>query len=255
MQIATWNVNSLKVRLPQVIDWMQKSNCDVLALQELKLDNANFPIEAFTSLGYYCVFNGQKTYNGVAIISKLPIHDVYMDMPSFDDPQKRVITATINGVRIMCVYVVNGESITSDKFVYKLSWLESLTNYVEDSLNKHEHFMILGDFNIAPQDIDLYDPIEWQGKVLCTDEERTAWGKMINLGLSDSFRLFHVEPKNYSWWDYRNFAFRRKLGLRIDHILINDNLKSIATQCEIDIKPRKNERPSDHTPVIITLNV
>jgi exodeoxyribonuclease III len=254
MQIATWNVNSLKVRLPQVINWLQKSNCEVLAIQELKLDNANFPLEELNSLGYHCIFNGQKTYNGVAIISKFPIYDVCMDIPNYGDPQKRVISATINGVRIMCVYVVNGESITSDKFIYKLSWLDKLTNYVEESLNEHKNFVILGDFNIAPQDIDLYDPVAWQGKVLCTNEERLAWNKLINLGLHDSFRLFHMEPKNYSWWDYRNFAFRRKLGLRIDHILINDNLKNITKQCEIDIEPRKNERPSDHTPVVITLN-
>lgn len=254
MQIATWNVNSLKVRLPQVIDWLKSSNCDVLALQELKLDNDNFPLGIFNELGYHCVFNGQKTYNGVAIISKLPIEDVHYDIPQYDDIQKRVITATVGGVRIMCVYVVNGESRDSEKFIYKLSWLNQLHNYVGYSLDKHDKFVILGDFNIAPADIDVHDPLLWKDQVLCTDEERERWFKLLDLGLYDSFRMFHMEPKQYSWWDYRNFAFRRKLGLRIDHVLISDPLKKYTLGSEIDINPRKNERPSDHTPVVITLD-
>ncbi len=254
MQIATWNVNSLKVRLSQVIDWLQKSNCDVLALQELKLDNAYFPETELKTLGYHCVFNGQKTYNGVAIISKLPISDVICDIPNYEDIQKRVITATVNGVRIMCVYVVNGEAIGSEKFTYKLSWLNALHNYVTASLQQHEKFALLGDFNIAPSDIDVYDPELWDGKILCSADERDLWQKLLNLGLYDSYRLFHMEAKQYSWWDYRNFAFKRKQGLRIDHILINDAVKKITTDCAIDTEPRKNERPSDHAPVIISLN-
>lgn len=253
MQIATWNVNSLKVRLPQVIEWLQKSNCDVLALQELKLENAFFPETELRNLGYYCAFNGQKTYNGVAIISKFPLYDISYDIPAYEDIQKRVITATINNIRIMCVYVVNGDTVGSEKFSYKLSWLNALHNYVESALQQHENFMILGDFNIAPNDSDVYDPELWRGKVLCSDEERSLWHKLLSLGLYDSYRLFHVEPNQYSWWDYRNFAFRRKLGLRIDHILISDAIKKITTDCIIDIEPRKNERPSDHTPVILSL--
>ncbi|MBY0379743.1 MAG: endonuclease/exonuclease/phosphatase family protein, partial [Burkholderiales bacterium] len=171
----------------------------------------------------------------------------------YDDLQRRVITATIKGIRIMCVYVVNGESITSAKFNYKLSWLDALYKYVDISLQAHNDFLILGDFNIAPTDIDTYDPTVWKDQVLCTNEERVIWNKLINLGLHDSFRIFNREPKNYSWWDYRNFAFRRKLGLRIDHILISNSLKSRVTGCKIDIEPRHNDRPSDHTPVILSL--
>jgi exodeoxyribonuclease-3 len=243
----------LKVRLPQVIAWLETSGCNILALQELKLDNDNFPITAFTDLGYHCVFNGQKTYNGVAIISKYPIESVCYDIPDYADVQKRVISATINGVRIICVYVVNGESIDSEKYIYKLAWLNELHNFIATSLKQHQNLVVLGDFNIAPSDIDVYDPIAWQGQVLCSIPERLAWQNLVALGLHDSFRLFNSEPKQYSWWDYRNFAFRRKMGIRIDHLLISESLKARATDCIIDILPRKNERPSDHTPVILSL--
>lgn len=251
MQIATWNVNSLKVRLPQVIDWLKDSNCDALALQELKLDNPFFPVEAFNEIGYNCVFNGQKTYNGVAIISKHPIENVTHDIPDYADIQKRVISATINDIRIICVYVVNGESVGSDKYKYKMQWLEQLHQFVKTSLNSHDKIALLGDFNIAPNDADVYDPEKWQGQVLCSIPEREKWQQLLELGLHDSFRLFNQESGQYSWWDYRNFAFRRKLGLRIDHILISNALKEQAINCTIDINPRKNERPSDHTPVIL----
>lgn len=253
MQIATWNVNSLKVRLPQVIEWLQQTKCDVLTLQELKLDNDNFPAMAFAEIGYNYVFNGQKTYNGVAIVAKQVITDVVYDIPSFDDVQKRVISATIGGIRVICVYVVNGESLESDKYQYKLGWLQHLENYVKDSLTKHQDIALLGDFNIAPQDIDMYDPIAWKDQVLCSLPERSAWNRLINLGLHDSFRIFNQEERQYTWWDYRNFAFRRKMGLRIDHILVSESLKSRAKSCEIDINPRKNERPSDHTPLVLTI--
>ncbi|MCC2644548.1 MAG: xth [Burkholderiales bacterium] len=251
MQIATWNVNSLKVRLPQVLDWLQSSNCDTLTLQELKLDNPFFPIEAFKEIGYNCAFNGQKTYNGVAIISRHTIEDIVYDIPNYPDIQKRVISATVGGVRLICVYVVNGESIDSEKYKYKLLWLEHLHNYIKANLLAYNKLAILGDFNIAPQDIDVYDPEAWQGKVLCSIPEREKWKKLLELGLHDSFRIFNQEDKHYTWWDYRNFAFRRKLGLRIDHILISDGLKKETFSCTIDVNPRKNERPSDHTPVIL----
>ena len=254
MQIATWNVNSLKVRLDQVLDWLKSSNCDVLALQELKLDNDNFPVTRFSDAGYHVVFNGQKTYNGVAIISKYSISEVINDIPNYIDPQKRVISGVINNIRIMCAYVVNGESIGSEKYNYKLTWLNEFHNYVAASLVTHLKLIVLGDFNIAPEDIDLYDPIAWQGQVLCSEPERLAWKRLLELGLYDSFRLFNQDPRQYSWWDYRNFAFRRKIGLRIDHLLISEEVKKIATNCEIDTIPRKNERPSDHTPVVLTLN-
>lgn len=254
MQIATWNVNSLKVRLPQVIEWLQQTNCDVLTLQELKLDNDNFPKAAFDEIGYHYAYNGQKTYNGVAIISKHPITDVAYDMLGYDDPQKRVISATINDIRIICVYIVNGESTISEKYQYKLTWLTQLERFVQDSLNKYPKLALLGDFNIAPHDNDMYDPIAWAGQVLCSAPERECFQRLIGLGLTDSFRLFNQEDRQYTWWDYRNFAFRRKLGLRIDHILISESLKQITKNCVIDINPRKNERPSDHTPVILTVN-
>ncbi|MBP9743518.1 MAG: exodeoxyribonuclease III [Burkholderiales bacterium] len=254
MQIATWNVNSLKVRLPQVIEWLKTSNCDILALQEIKQDNENFPLATFNDLGYYCAFNGQKTYNGVAIISKYPIDAIVYDIPGYDDIQKRVISGTICGIRIMCAYVVNGESVGSEKYNYKLTWLKELHNYVATGLARYPHFILLGDFNIAPQDIDVYDPLAFAGSILCSDPERQSWGQLLQLGLYDSFRLFNQEPLQYSWWDYRNFAFKRKLGLRIDHILISNSLKSQVVGCAIDILPRKNERPSDHTPVILTLS-
>ena len=253
MRIATWNVNSLKVRLPQVIEWLQQTECDVLTLQELKLDNANFPAAAFAEIGYNYVFNGQKTYNGVAIIAKQPIIEVVYDIPLFDDVQKRVISATINGIRVICVYVVNGESIASDKYQYKLAWLQQLENYVKDSLTKHQDIALLGDFNIAPDDIDMYDPIAWKDQVLCSVPERAAWTRLIDLGLHDSFRLFNQEERQYTWWDYRNFAFRRKMGLRIDHILVSNSLKQKISACVIDVNPRKNERPSDHTPLVLTI--
>jgi exodeoxyribonuclease-3 len=251
MQIATWNVNSLKVRLPQVLEWMQNTNCDVLALQELKLDNPFFPIEAFTEIGYNCAFNGQKTYNGVAIISKHPIEEVVFDIPDYNDIQKRVISATINGIRLICAYVVNGESVGSDKYNYKLLWLEQLYQFVKSSLLIHDKLALLGDFNIAPHDIDVYDPEAWREKVLCSTPEREKLQQLMELGLYDSFRIFNHEGNQYTWWDYRNFAFRRKLGLRIDHILISEALKAEAKNCTIDIMPRKNERPSDHAPVIL----
>lgn len=253
MKIATWNVNSLKVRLPQVLDWLKYSQCDVLALQELKIDNDKFPKEEFNSHGYYFAFNGQKTYNGVAIISKFPMDQIEHDIPGFEDPQKRVISATINGVRVVCVYVVNGESVTSDKFTYKMTWLDKLYSFLRKEIEVNSKLVVLGDFNVAPKDIDVYNPIAWQNQVLCSIPEREGFDKLLSLGLVDSFRVVNSDSGAYTWWDYRSFAFKRKMGLRIDHILVTKTLVSEIINCEIDTMPRKHERPSDHTPVILTL--
>ncbi len=181
------------------------------------------------------------------------MEDIVFDIPEYIDIQRRVISATINGIRVICVYVVNGEAINSEKYTYKLLWLEKLHEFVKSNLSAYDKLALLGDFNIAPHDIDVYDPSAWQGKVLCSIPERERWQQLLDLGLHDSFRIFNQEEKQYTWWDYRNFAFRRKLGLRIDHILISDKLKAEAVNCTIDITPRKNERPSDHTPVILHL--
>ncbi len=253
MKIASWNVNSLKVRLPQVLDWLKYSQCDVLALQELKIDNDNFPKEEFNSHGYYFAFNGQKTYNGVAIISKFPLNNIEYDIPGFIDPQKRVISATINEVRIVCVYVVNGESLTSDKFTYKMTWLDKLYNFLRNEIEANSKLVVLGDFNVAPKDIDVYNPIVWQNQVLCSIPERESFDKLLSLGLVDSFRVVNTDKGAYTWWDYRSFAFKRKMGLRIDHILVTKPLVPEIINCEIDIMPRKHERPSDHAPIILTL--
>ncbi len=253
MKIATWNVNSLKVRLEQVLYWLEVSNCDVLALQELKLDNDNFPKNIFIEKGYHVIFNGQKTYNGVAIISRYPILDPEYDIPNYDDIQKRVIAGTINGIRIICAYVVNGENVNSDKYIYKLNWLDQFKRYNENNLKVTDRLIVLGDYNIAPEDRDVYNPIEWKDKVLCSIPERKHFKELLELGLYDSFRLFNQNNQQYTWWDYRNFAFKRKLGLRIDHILISESIKKIATECIIDTVPRNNERPSDHTPVVLTI--
>lgn len=256
MQIATWNVNSLKVRLPHVLDWLQTTGCDVLGLQELKMDNAaNAKLVAeFAAIGYNYVYNGQKTYNGVALISKHPLENIVMDIPEYEDVQKRVIAATVNGVRVICAYIVNGESLTSDKYQYKLAWLSQLQRYVAVELAIYPELVLLGDYNIAPEARDTYAPQIWEGQVLCSAPERAAFQALIDLGLTDSFRHFNQEERQFTWWDYRNMAFRRKQGLRIDHLLASPALMARVSSCVIDTAPRKLERPSDHTPVIITLN-
>lgn len=256
MKIATWNVNSLKVRLPHVLDWLAESQCDVLGLQELKQDNsANEKLIAqFSERGYNFVYNGQKTYNGVALISKYPLEDIVMDLPDYADEQKRVIAATINGVRVICAYFVNGEALDSPKYQYKLAWLAALEKYVAKELANHSQLVLIGDYNIAPEARDTYDASIWEGSILCSPAERQSFNNLLALGLHDSFRKFNQEERQFSWWDYRNMAFRRKQGLRIDHILASDAVMNRALDCVIDTAPRKLERPSDHTPVIITLN-
>ncbi len=255
MQLATWNVNSLKVRLPHVLQWLADNPVDVLCLQELKLDQPAFPQAEIEAAGYQAAWLGQKTYNGVAILVKngCSMHDVVTGIPGYDDEQRRVIAATVDGVRVICAYFVNGEAVDSPKYQYKLQWLANMERYVAAELAAHTDFALLGDYNIAPEDIDVYDPEGWHEQVLCTTPERDAFRRLIGMGLTDSFRHFNQEPKMYSWWDYRAMMFRRNMGVRIDHILISDSLKARASGCIIDKTPRKWERPSDHTPVVLTL--
>jgi len=248
MKIATWNVNSLKVRLPHLLEWLAENPVDAVCLQETKSEDKNFPAAELQQAGYNAVFSGQKTYNGVAIISRQPISNVQCGIPGFEDEQKRVIAATINGVRVVCVYIPNGQEVGSDKYQYKLKWLAALTAWLKDELAKYPRLALLGDYNIAPEDRDVYDPAAWKDVVLVSEPERAAFKGLLALGLSDAFRLFDQAEKSYSWWDYRMMAFRRNMGLRIDHILISPALQ--CTSCIIDKAPRKLERPSDHTLVI-----
>jgi exodeoxyribonuclease-3 len=255
MKIATWNVNSLNVRLPHVLDWLSVNQPEVLALQELKLEDPKFPLAAFQQAGYQAVFSGQKTYNGVAILSKSLPAEVHFGLPNFPDEQKRVIAATLNGVRIVCVYIPNGQSLDSDKYQYKLAWLGALQAWLKDELEKYPKLALLGDFNIAPEDRDVYDPQAWEGNVLVSEPERAVFRALEQLGMRDSFRLFEQPEKSYSWWDYRMMAFRRNMGMRIDHILLSRTLAPECSSCTIDRTPRKLERPSDHAPVIAEIHL
>lgn len=248
MKLATWNVNSLKVRLPHLIEWMAANPVDVVCLQETKSEDKNFPQAELQAVGYHSVFSGQKTYNGVAILSREPATEVQYGIPNFDDEQKRVIAATIGGVRIICVYIPNGQEVGSDKYEYKLRWLKALNAWLKEELVKHPKLALLGDYNIAPDDRDVYDPAAWKDHVLCSEPERDAFKALLALGLRDAFREHEPGEKFYSWWDYRMMAFRRNMGLRIDHILVSEALH--CTSCIIDKAPRKLERPSDHTPVV-----
>lgn len=250
MRIATWNVNSLRVRLEHVLDWLEQDKADVLALQETKTKDPDFPVDAFADRGFEVSFSGQPTYNGVAIISRQPITDVVTDIPGLEDPQRRILAATVDGTRIYNLYVPNGQSVDSDKYQYKLGWLESLHQQIAVEVESHSNCILLGDFNIAPEDRDCHDPESWKGKVLCSAPEREALQKLLALGFSDVFRQFDQEDESYSWWDYRAAAFRRNMGLRIDLILASSPLAANCTRCEIDKEPRRLERPSDHTPVL-----
>ncbi|NLY63958.1 MAG: exodeoxyribonuclease III [Alcaligenaceae bacterium] len=255
MKIATWNVNSLKVRLPQVIAWLQENPTDALCLQELKQETDKFPLEAFTELGYHCAWTGQKTYNGVAIISKAEPADIILNNPHYPDLQQRLVSVTlpspVGDVRIICAYCPNGSALDSDKYTYKLEWFDALHKYLEEQLQQYPNLAILGDYNVAPEDRDAHD--KYSGDILVSPPERAAFQRLLDLGLSDSFRLFEQEEKMFSWWDYRMMGFRRNAGLRIDHILLSPALKEYCTACIIDKEPRRNEQPSDHTPVVATL--
>lgn len=255
MKIATWNVNSLAVRLPQLLDWLALHQPDALCLQETKLTDDKFPHAAITAAGYQVHWFGQKTYNGVALISKSVAVDVVRNIPGHDDPQARVIAATVDDVRIVGVYIPNGQSVDSEKFPYKLAWLSALRGWLETELATHPRLALLGDYNIAPEDRDVYDPVTWAGEVLCTPDERAHFKGLLALGLHDAFRLFEQPPKQYSWWDYRMLGFQKNKGLRIDHILVSEALKSGVRSVVIDRLTRKNERPSDHAPVIAEIRI
>ncbi len=254
MKLATWNVNSLAVRLPQLLDWLAANPVDALVLQETKLSDDKFPQAEIEAAGYQVVFHGQKTYNGVALLSRASgAQDVVKNIPGFDDDMARVITGTVDGVRVIGGYFPNGQAPDSDKFVYKMRWLDALRAFVADELQRHPRLVLMGDFNIAPEDRDVYDPVAWAGQIHCTPQERAHFQQLCGLGLVDAFRLFEQPPKSWSWWDYRNLAFRKNQGLRIDIILVSDTLRPRVQACVIDKLPRKNERPSDHAPVVVEL--
>jgi len=255
MRLATWNVNSLKVRLPQVLEWAAHRQPDVLCLQETKIENARFPAAEIQAAGYQPLFSGQKTYNGVAILTRSPASEAVTAIPGFADEQKRVLAATVGPLRVVCAYVPNGESVESDKYQYKLRWLAAFRDWLATERAQHPRVAVLGDYNIAPDARDVHDPAAWEGKVLFSQLEREAFGTLIAAGFKDAFRLFEQPERSYSWWDYRMNAFRRKMGLRIDHILLSEALAPACTACAIDIEPRKNERPSDHAPVYADLTV
>lgn len=250
MKIATWNVNSLNVRLPHVVEWLQSANPDVLVLQEIKQVTDAFDSNAFREIGYDAIASGQKTYNGVAIISRLTSTDHVTDFPGFEDPQRRILAATVDNVRVVNLYIPNGNSVGSDKYDYKLSWLAALRGFLERELLEHESLVVLGDFNIAPDDRDVYDPEKWGDDILCSPAERAALQALLDLGLIDVFRAFEQPEKTFSWWDYRAAGFRRNAGLRIDLILASAALAGRCIASYVDREPRTWERPSDHTPVI-----
>lgn len=255
MRIASWNINSLGIRLPQLIDWLALHQPDVLALQETKLTDDKFPHAELEAAGYRADCFGQKTYNGVALIARRPAADVVRNIPGYDDEQARVITATVGDVRVIGAYVVNGQAVDSPKFIYKMAWLDALRRFVAEELARHPKLVLMGDFNIAPEDRDVHDPVLWAGQVLCSPQEREHFFELLGLGLADSFRLFEQPPKIYSWWDYRQLAFRRNQGLRIDHILVSEALRPLVRSSVIDKLTRKNERPSDHAPVIAEIEL
>jgi exodeoxyribonuclease III len=253
MKVASWNVNSLNVRMPHLSTWLATAAPDIVALQETKLEDAKFPREALTTLGYHSVFSGQKTYNGVALLTREPVRDVVTDIPGLDDPQRRILIGSVGGLRIVNLYVVNGQSVGSEKYAYKLHWLARVRDYLAAELQHYPQMIVMGDFNIAPQDRDVHDPAAWHEQILCSTPERAALAQLQALGLHDSFRLFEAEAGHYSWWDYRQAAFRRNLGLRIDLILVSEALRARCTGAAIDRAPRTWERASDHTPVLAEL--
>jgi len=253
MKIATWNVNSLKVRLPQVLQWLAENPVDVLGLQETKTVDEKFPVTEIEAAGYQVAFTGQKTYNGVAILARQPITDVVKNNPRYPDEQQRLLAATVGGVRVVCAYMPNGQAVGSDKYRYKLAWLDGLHAWLSDEVKAHPQLALVGDYNIAPEDRDVHDPVAWQGSVLVSEPERAAFRRLGELELRDAFRLFEQPEKLFSWWDYRQLGFRLNKGLRIDHILLSPALAARCSGCAIDRVPRKWEQPSDHAPVVATI--
>jgi exodeoxyribonuclease-3 len=253
-KLATWNVNSLAVRLPQLLDWLAAHQPDAMVLQETKLTDDKFPRAEIEAAGYAAQWFGQRTYNGVALLSKSPAADVVRNIPGFVDDSARVIAGTVGNLRIVGAYFPNGQAPGSEKFEYKMQWLRALRDWLRDELAVHPRLVLMGDFNIAPEDRDVHDPVLWAGQIHCTDEERSHFRTLCGLGLVDAFRLFEQPPKSWSWWDYRNLAFRKNQGLRIDLILVGEALRATVRECAIDKAPRKNERPSDHAPVWVRLD-
>jgi exodeoxyribonuclease-3 len=253
--VATWNVNSLRVRLPHLTEWLAANPVDAIALQETKLPDADFPAADLEALGWNSAFSGQRTYNGVAILSRAPATAVVAGIPGFDDEQRRVLAVSLGGLRVIDVYVPNGQTVGSDKFEYKLRWFTALREYVAAELTRHPNLVVLGDFNVAPDDRDVHDPKAWEGSVHVSPPERAALQALLGTGLADCFRLFEQPEKSYSWWDYRMVAFRRNAGLRIDLILASNALARKCGACHIDKAPRKLERPSDHAPVVASFDI
>lgn len=253
MKLATWNINSIKVRLPQLLDWLAAARPDVVCLQELKTAEEGFPHGELEAAGYACAVHGQKTYNGVAVLSRAPLREVATGIPGHEDDQRRVIAATVGDLRVVSVYCPNGQAVGSEKYGYKLRWYAALSGYLAQELAAHSRLAVAGDFNVAPEDRDVHDPRLWEGQVLASEPERAAWRSLIATGLKDSFRLFEQPEKTFTWWDYRMMAFRRNAGLRIDHILLSDVLARACTAAYVDKAPRKLERPSDHAPVLAEL--
>jgi len=253
VKIATWNVNSLTARLPRLLAWLAANQPDIIGLQETKLEDARFPAMEIAAAGYQAIFCGQRTYNGVAILSRQPALDVRPDMPQFPDDHKRVLAATVGDLRLVCFYVPNGQSLESDKYQYKLRWLAAATAYLRAEVERNPRLAVVGDMNIAPEDRDVHDPDLWRNQVLCSDAEREAFRSWLALGLKDAFRLFDQPAKTFSWWDYRQLAFPKNNGLRIDHILLSPALAASCTACRVDRQARKGEKPSDHAPVVAEL--
>ena len=257
MKIASWNVNSLKVRLPQLLGWLASRKPDVVCLQETKLENEKFPAMDFEAAGYRCAWSGQKTYNGVAILARDAPFALTTGIPGFPDEQRRVIAASVGtgvgAIRVICAYVPNGQAVGSEKYEYKLRWLAAFRGWLERELRQTPRLAVLGDYNVAPADEDVHDPEAWRGRVLCSDPEREAFKALLALGLKDAFRLFAQEQGSFTWWDYRTNGFKRKLGLRIDHILLGSELAARCRACDIDLDPRRAERPSDHAPIMAEL--
>ncbi|MFC4638395.1 exodeoxyribonuclease III [Deinococcus hohokamensis] len=254
MKLATWNVNSLNVRLPQVLAWLDEQQPDVLALQETKLEDHRFPVAELEARGYAAAYTGQKTYNGVALLSRQPLRDVQVDVPGLEDEQRRVVAATVGSVRVVCLYVPNGQTVDSPKYQYKLEWLGAVRDWLAGELGRHSRLAVMGDFNVAPEDRDVHSPSRWAGQVLVSAPERAAFSALLDVGLQDAFRLFPQPERVFSWWNYGRLAFARNWGLRIDHILVSPTLAAACQSCTVDPGPRAHERPSDHAPVLATFS-